>query len=194
VITNPLLIREALCRTRTDDPFLTMVGRLSGPVTPGPTRSPEVAPQAATEDPSGPPERPQDAPTSRALAGLEKLLAIARGDWSDPDRMPDGDPPGTCDWGYCDQPATAWRWAEEHGGWLPVCAEHATASSADGMFCCDHCGGMFELDPEHDPKAEAEAVFRPEELDGAAVLCEECWQAMRAAIPDLDARYQEHEL
>lgn len=193
MITNPLQIPEALFRTRTGDPFLTMVGRLSRPVTSGPTRSPQVAPQAAIKDHDGPPERPQDAPTSRAQQALEKLLAIARGDWSDPDRVPDGDPPGTCDWGYCDQPATAWRWAEEQGGWLPVCAEHA-AGAPDGMFCCDHCAGMFELDPEHDAQAEADTVFRPEELDGAAMLCEDCWQAMRAAMPHLDARYQEHGL
>lgn len=134
-LTFPLLIPEALYRTRTDDPFLTMDGALSDRVAPGPTGSPCATRSGPPEDPNGPPRRPQDAPTSRALEALEKLLAISRGDWSDPDRVPDGDPPGECDWGYCDDPATAWRWAEDLGGWIPVCAEHAPTRPA-----CPVCG------------------------------------------------------
>ena len=36
------------------------------------------------------------------------------------DDEPDDDPPGQCDWGYCDKFATQWRWSERFG-WLPVC-------------------------------------------------------------------------
>jgi hypothetical protein len=36
--------------------------------------------------------------------------------------IPAEQPPGTCDWGYCDNLATVWRWTDEHG-WLPVCHE-----------------------------------------------------------------------
>ena len=63
VVENPLHIVEALCRTRTGDPFLTMLRPVSGPVPSGHTRSPQVCPQGATKDPSGQPKRPQDAPT-----------------------------------------------------------------------------------------------------------------------------------
>ena len=38
-------------------------------------------------------------------------------------REPHEEPHGTCDWGYCDQDAAAWRWSAQHG-WLPVCADH----------------------------------------------------------------------
>jgi hypothetical protein len=37
---------------------------------------------------------------------------------------PDEEPYGTCDWGYCDEPATVWRWSESLGEWLPVCPDH----------------------------------------------------------------------
>jgi len=40
-------------------------------------------------------------------------------------REPDDDPWGTCDWGYCDSVATAWRWSWQHG-WLPVCGDCLT--------------------------------------------------------------------
>ena len=36
------------------------------------------------------------------------------------DDEPDDDPPGQCDWGYCDKLATQWRWLERFG-WLPIC-------------------------------------------------------------------------
>lgn len=44
---------------------------------------------------------------------------------------PDHDPPGTCDWGFCDLEATAWRWSSKHG-WLPVCADHVDGPGPDG--------------------------------------------------------------
>ena len=33
-------------------------------------------------------------------------------------------PMGTCDWGYCDEPATEWRWSENDLVHLPVCEAH----------------------------------------------------------------------
>lgn len=32
-------------------------------------------------------------------------------------------PIGTCDWGGCTRPSTAWRFSDSHG-WLPVCGLH----------------------------------------------------------------------
>lgn len=41
-------------------------------------------------------------------------------------------PAGTCDWGWCDEEATGWRWwhverNSGHGAWLPVCEGHSAA-------------------------------------------------------------------
>jgi len=36
---------------------------------------------------------------------------------------PHEDPPGTCDWGHCNEEAVAWRHSSSHG-WLPVCEYH----------------------------------------------------------------------
>lgn len=44
--------------------------------------------------------------------------------WQDPETPPRSDPPGTCDWGDCDEIATRWRWSDDHAGWLPVCDWH----------------------------------------------------------------------
>ena len=44
-------------------------------------------------------------------------------------REPHEEPHGTCDWGYCDQEAAAWRWSAQHG-WLPVCADHVDGRDA----------------------------------------------------------------
>lgn len=41
----------------------------------------------------------------------------------DRDERPSDEPMGTCDWGDCDEPVVAWRWADSHG-WLPVCPVH----------------------------------------------------------------------
>lgn len=30
----------------------------------------------------------------------------------------------SCDWGWCDQLADAWRWDPEGRRWLPVCVSH----------------------------------------------------------------------
>ena len=61
-------------------------------------------------------------------------------------------------------------------------------------YACDGCGGTF-IDPEGvDIMGEAHAVFRPEELVDTARVCDDCWQAMRSDMSDLDARYQEQGL
>ena len=68
---------------------------------------------------------PEPVPSrSERVEAVRKLVAIASGDWSDPSKRPTEDPYGTCDWGDCDVFADHWRWAEEHGGWLPVCSSH----------------------------------------------------------------------
>lgn len=43
----------------------------------------------------------------------------------DPPR-PDEQPSGTCDWGFCDEEAVAWRvWGRgAHVMWIPVCRDH----------------------------------------------------------------------
>ena len=37
-------------------------------------------------------------------------------------------PEWSCDWGYCDDPAVAQRWAYDFGQYLPVCARHLTGA------------------------------------------------------------------
>jgi len=65
IAADSALLSEALCRTRTDDPFLTIDRHLSGPVTPGHTQSPDgsgLADSSGTGGPHAtgqtPPERP----------------------------------------------------------------------------------------------------------------------------------------
>ncbi len=64
-------------------------------------------------------------------------------------------------------------------------------SESDCTYRCEACGDTFTLQEGWDPMAEASAVFRPEELADAAHVCDDCWRAMRAAMPDMDARYRE---
>jgi hypothetical protein len=33
---------------------------------------------------------------------------------------------GTCDWGDCDNATVDFRWHDEYGGWLTVCAKHTS--------------------------------------------------------------------
>lgn len=63
-------------------------------------------------------------------------------------------------------------------------------SSAATEYRYDACGEAFISGwSDEEAKAEAEATFTPAELVDAAIVCEDCWQAMRKAMPDMDARY-----
>ena len=42
---------------------------------------------------------------------------------------------------------------------------------------------------EEEAVAEANAAFTPDELVDAALVCDDCWQNMRYAVPELDQRY-----
>lgn len=61
-----------------------------------------------------------------------------------------------------------------------------------GTFTCDNCHHTFDQAwSDEDAAAEAEtAGFTSAELADPAVVCDDCWQAMRAAMPDLDAMYR----
>lgn len=73
---------RAQCRTRTDDPLLTMVGEASTPVASGDIQSLGSDTGGAPEDGSGQAERPKNAPTKAGdddrVAALERQLAAAR--------------------------------------------------------------------------------------------------------------------
>lgn len=60
-------------------------------------------------------------------------------------------------------------------------------------FTCDACHGTFEYEEGWDAQAEADEVYLPGELerDGAVEVCDECFKQMRAAIPEMEARYSE---
>jgi hypothetical protein len=58
-------------------------------------------------------------------------------------------------------------------------------------FTCDACGGTFTSEwSDEDAQTEAALAFDPAELEGAAVVCDDCFQDMRAVMPDMDARYR----
>lgn len=58
-------------------------------------------------------------------------------------------------------------------------------------FTCDVCRGTFSKSrSDEDAAAEADAAFSPDELEAAGVVCEDCWQKMRGAMPSLDDRYE----
>lgn len=61
-----------------------------------------------------------------------------------------------------------------------------------GTFTCDNCHRTFDQGwSDEDAKAEAEAAgFTAAELADPATVCDDCWQAMRAGMPDLDAMYR----
>lgn len=191
---------QALFRTRTGDPFLTMEGEAvhTGPL--GSAHDPESAAQRA--DRSGHAGTAGDSRTAddgraldalaainpRRAAALRELIAMARGHRSDPNAHPT-DPPLHCDVDSgrddCDRPGVRWVWFEEAGGWIQACDQHS--------FECDSCEGVL-LRPDGDAEAaeaEAAAAFTPSELTSRAVICDDCWRAMRAAMPDFDQRYDD---
>jgi len=57
-------------------------------------------------------------------------------------------------------------------------------------YYCEACGGVFTKGwTDEEAMAEANAAFIVAELKDAATVCDPCWHQMRAAMPDLDARY-----
>lgn len=124
-------------------------------------------------------------PPGRAAA-LRELIAIAKGLRSDPDVRPT-DEPYHCAVGDflegadCDRPGARWVWVEDLGGWVGACDTHS--------YDCDNCESAFLIPPDWDPEVEAAAAFTATELTDRAVVCDDCWRAMRAAMPDLDERY-----
>ena len=40
-------------------------------------------------------------------------------------------PLSTCDWGWCDEPSVALRYAPELKAWLPVCKAHADEAEGE---------------------------------------------------------------
>jgi len=60
---------------------------------------------------------------------------------------------------------------------------------SERTYCCAACGEEFEFEEGWDPQAEAESAFTPAELADSVTVCDDCWKAMRAAIPEMDARY-----
>ena len=56
-------------------------------------------------------------------------------------------------------------------------------------YTCDSCRQTFVDDEPELAAVEAEETFTPEELADVAVVCDDCWNAMRVAMPDFDARY-----
>lgn len=61
---------------------------------------------------------------------------------------------------------------------------------AGALVCCG-CGRKVKA-PIDEAWAEAEAVFRLEELVEYGLLCDDCFHQLRVDMPDLDARYAEH--
>ena len=58
-------------------------------------------------------------------------------------------------------------------------------------FVCTGCGHTFDrVRTDEDVAGEAAAVFTSGELADVATVCDDCWRAMREAMPDLDARYR----
>lgn len=57
-------------------------------------------------------------------------------------------------------------------------------------YVCGACGGTFAKGwTDEEAAAEAGSAFSPAELDDAAIVCDDCWQKMRATMGDLDTRY-----
>ena len=59
---------------------------------------------------------------------------------------------------------------------------------------CTTCGkGLSPVSPRDEEEVqEFQAVFPGESIEEAVVVCEECWQEVMAAHPELRARLQEH--
>lgn len=54
-------------------------------------------------------------------------------------------------------------------------------------FRCEACGRVFEVADDANIEREA-AAFADVPEEPMAEVCEDCWQAMRAYFPTLDAR------
>jgi len=57
-----------------------------------------------------------------------------------------------------------------------------------GTFTCAACGGVFDIEPGWNPGPEAEKWLTPEEISDGVVVCDDCWMAMRAGLPEMDER------
>ena len=115
---------------------------LSFPDTTGPSREPSLpsnANQGSTSSPGTPAAPaassktstmtpPSMTPPSQSIADiLSGWMADAASGDTGPngvDAEPDGEPWGTCDWGYCNGESVAWRFSEDVGTLLPVCQLH----------------------------------------------------------------------
>jgi hypothetical protein len=57
-------------------------------------------------------------------------------------------------------------------------------------FRCAVCKGTFpKAWSDEEAMSEAEAAFTPEEMAEVDLVCEDCWEAMKADMPDFAARY-----
>lgn len=66
-----------------------------------------------------------------------------------------------------------------------------TRFATSGEYTCDACGETYEVPPGWDPNIEADAYMSPEEIATGGQVCDDCWQKMRAGIPDLARRLDE---
>jgi hypothetical protein len=61
---------------------------------------------------------------------------------------------------------------------------------SDLRYVCSICGLTF-IDTDPDAALdEALETFTPAELNGAHIICDDCWLAVRERVPALDARYR----
>lgn len=59
-------------------------------------------------------------------------------------------------------------------------------------YTCEACQGIFRSGwSDEKAQAEARSAFSEQELVDTAVVCDDCWREMRAAMPDLDERYDD---
>lgn len=66
-----------------------------------------------------------------------------------------------------------------------------TGDEVQQTFTCEACGETFDkVWTDEESRAEAEAVFAPEELAEVAVVCSPCLREMLAAMPGLAVRYR----
>ena len=64
----------------------------------------------------------------------------------------------TCDWGFCDNDATTWRWTDTYGCWLPVCDDCTTRETprnrthgVPGSCSCGHVWSQDSVTPAATP-------------------------------------------
>ena len=65
------------------------------------------------------------------------------------DDEPDDDPPGQCDWGYCDKLATQWRWLGRPSGSSWNTRPPATLNSKPSTRCCETHRNLRPMDRAH---------------------------------------------